>query len=98
MNLKFSLSLITLLLAVGGLAQTTQPTECTRELARSDDCADVINPNACYNQFRWTSSRTLQCIDGKDQADRARKACKCCSCVGTVMCDWVKTNKLCAAH
>ena len=39
---------------------------------KDDDCADVINPNACYNQFRF-NAQTLQCIDGKDNADRARK-------------------------
>ncbi|KAK3998198.1 hypothetical protein QBC44DRAFT_314000 [Cladorrhinum sp. PSN332] len=54
------------------LALGQQALECTREVARSDECADVINPNACYNQFRW-NSRTLSCIDGKDDADRKRK-------------------------
>ncbi|KAI1498915.1 hypothetical protein F5X99DRAFT_411618 [Biscogniauxia marginata] len=48
--------------------------ECTRELAATDDCADVINANACYNQFRFTSPRTLTCIGGTDDADRIRKA------------------------
>ncbi|KAF2262421.1 hypothetical protein CC78DRAFT_467910 [Lojkania enalia] len=69
--------------------------ECTMELARTDDCAAVINANACYNQFRFRNSQTLQCVDGTDNADRARKACKCCSCVGKVMCDWTKQQNLC---
>lgn len=46
---------------------------CTKELARTDECADVINANACYNQNRFNNAQTLQCIDGKDNADRARK-------------------------
>ncbi len=50
-----------------------QTTECTRELASSNDCADVIDPSACYNEYRF-GARTLQCIEGKDDADRARKA------------------------
>ncbi|KAF2797179.1 hypothetical protein K505DRAFT_236077 [Melanomma pulvis-pyrius CBS 109.77] len=68
---------------------------CTKELARTDECADVINANACYNQNRFNNAQTLQCIDGKDNADRARKACMCCSCVGVQMCDWTKKQKLC---
>lgn len=47
--------------------------ECTRELAATDECADVINANACYNQFRFTDNRTLSCIGGTDDNDRARK-------------------------
>lgn len=46
---------------------------CTQELARTDECADVINANACYNQDRFKGAATLQCIDGKDNADKARK-------------------------
>ncbi|KAL2168322.1 hypothetical protein VTG60DRAFT_7366 [Thermothelomyces hinnuleus] len=68
--------------------------ECTKELIRTDDCAAVINPTACYNQFRWTS-RTLSCIDGVDDAERKRRACLCCSCVGDVMCNWVRQNRFC---
>ncbi|KAI0597039.1 hypothetical protein F4775DRAFT_562217 [Biscogniauxia sp. FL1348] len=52
-----------------------QAAECTRELAATDDCADVINANACYNQFRFTSRQTLTCIGGTDDADRIRKVC-----------------------
>ncbi|KAI0169263.1 hypothetical protein GGR52DRAFT_514274 [Hypoxylon sp. FL1284] len=63
--------------------------ECTRELAATDDCAAVIDANACYNQFKFNSNQTLSCIDGTDNNDRALKACKCCSCVGDVMCNWV---------
>ena len=76
------------------LAASQQFQNCTRELAATDDCADVINPNACYNQFRF-NAQTLQCIDGKDNADRQRKACKCCKCVGDRMCQWVTQNRYC---
>ncbi|KAK4213378.1 hypothetical protein QBC37DRAFT_463890 [Rhypophila decipiens] len=69
--------------------------ECTRQLAATNDCADVINPNACYNQFKFSGTRTLSCIEGKSDADRARKACRCCKCVGTAMCNWVTTQKYC---
>ncbi|KAI5926706.1 hypothetical protein F4810DRAFT_653169 [Camillea tinctor] len=70
-------------------ALSQQVTECTAELAATDDCADVINANACYNQFRFNSRQTLTCIGGTDDADRIRKACKCCSCVAQAMCTWV---------
>jgi len=69
--MKLSLGFIALWLA---MALGQQATECTRELARTDDCADVINANACYNQNRFRNTQTLQCIDGKDNTDRARKA------------------------
>ncbi|PSN71552.1 hypothetical protein BS50DRAFT_547000 [Corynespora cassiicola Philippines] len=74
-----------------------QTAECTRELARTDECADVINANACYNKYRFRDTQTLSCIDGKDNKERSRKACKCCSCVGAVMCSWVDKNRLCTA-
>jgi len=54
------------------LALGQKPLECTREVAASDECADVINPAACYNQFRW-NSRTLSCIDATSDAERKRK-------------------------
>ncbi|KAK4184319.1 hypothetical protein QBC35DRAFT_391960 [Podospora australis] len=99
--MKISLSFIATWLAV---VSAQQSLECTREVARTDECADVINPNACYNQFRW-SARTLSCIEGKDDADRKRKAslyrifgfaCMCCNCVGTAMCNWVNQNRYCS--
>ncbi|KAH8164694.1 hypothetical protein CIB48_g3534 [Xylaria polymorpha] len=52
---------------VFGQAQT-----CTQEMIASDDCAAVIDANACYNEYRW-NAQTLQCIDGKDNTDRQRK-------------------------
>jgi hypothetical protein len=52
-------------------AAQTYP-ECTIDLARSDDCAAVINANACYNKFRW-NAQTLTCIDGTDNAVKAKK-------------------------
>jgi hypothetical protein len=63
-----------LVVAWVALAQCQTYPECTRELLRTDDCAAVANPNACYNQFRW-NTRTLSCIDGTDDADRKRKVC-----------------------
>lgn len=68
MKLSFALAPIWLTIASG-----QQFPECTRELAATDDCADVINANACYNQFRFTDNRTLSCIGGTDNNDRARK-------------------------
>ncbi|KAI4860858.1 hypothetical protein F4820DRAFT_465328 [Hypoxylon rubiginosum] len=67
--------------------------ECTRELAATDECAAVIDANACYNQFRFTNNQTLSCIDGTSNDDRAKKACMCCSCVGQVMCNWVTQSR-----
>ncbi|KAI1090659.1 hypothetical protein F5B19DRAFT_462351 [Rostrohypoxylon terebratum] len=83
MKLSLSFTLLWLGLALG------QFPECTRELAETDDCADVINANACYNQFRFRDNQTLSCIGGTDNNARALKACSCCSCVGQVMCNWV---------
>ncbi|KAI1259873.1 hypothetical protein F5Y18DRAFT_432845 [Xylariaceae sp. FL1019] len=60
---------LTLLLATTAYAQVQT---CTAEMVASDDCAAVIDANACYNEFRW-NAQTLQCIDGTDNADRQRK-------------------------
>ncbi|KAL1893282.1 hypothetical protein Sste5346_006458 [Sporothrix stenoceras] len=46
---------------------------CPADLAATADCADVINPNACYNEFGFRGQQTLNCIDGKSNADKARK-------------------------
>ena len=86
----FSLSFLTLWLHLLGIAmgqgESTDPeykddlpfepmAECTRKLAATNDCADVINPNACYNQYKFSGTRTLSCIEGKSDADRQRKVC-----------------------
>ncbi|KAF2821510.1 hypothetical protein CC86DRAFT_247715, partial [Ophiobolus disseminans] len=68
--------------------------ECTKEVARTDDCAAVINANACYNKFRW-NAQTLTCIDGTDNATKQKMVCKCCSCVAKAMCDWATKSKFC---
>ncbi|KAK3361449.1 hypothetical protein B0T24DRAFT_501069, partial [Lasiosphaeria ovina] len=68
--MKLSLGFLALWFAVA-LGQDFP--ECTRQLARTDDCLAVIDSNACYNQYRFTDARTLTCIDGKDTADKARK-------------------------
>lgn len=46
---------------------------CPADLASSPDCADVINPNACYNEFGFRGANTLNCIEGTSKADKARK-------------------------
>jgi hypothetical protein len=101
------------LLATAVLGQAQQFPECTRELLRTDECSAVVNPSACYNQFRW-NTRTLGCIDGANDAERKKRvrgasataaireahslqACKCCSCVGTAMCNWVTQNRYCSS-
>ncbi|KAI1122983.1 hypothetical protein F5Y10DRAFT_252794, partial [Nemania abortiva] len=67
MKLSAALVVFSAALALG------QTQTCTQEMIASDDCAAVIDANACYNEFRW-NAQTLQCIDGKDNADRQRKA------------------------
>lgn len=67
--MKLSINLITLFFALS-YAQTYP--ECTAEVARSDDCAAVINANACYNKFRF-NAQTLTCIDGTDNAVKQKK-------------------------
>ncbi|KAH7063933.1 hypothetical protein BKA63DRAFT_538409 [Paraphoma chrysanthemicola] len=89
--MRFTLPTISLLCALA--AAQTFP-ECTREVARTDDCAAVINANACYNKFRW-NAQTLTCIDGTNNAEKQKKVCKCCNCVGKVMCDYATKQKFC---
>ncbi|KAL7623255.1 hypothetical protein AAE478_006936 [Parahypoxylon ruwenzoriense] len=88
--MKLSLASVFLWLTA---ALSQQVPACPRELAETDDCADVINANACYNQFRFRNNQTLSCIGGTDNDDRARKACKCCGCVGAQMCNWVTQQR-----
>jgi hypothetical protein len=66
-------SYLVIAIASGLAAAQTYP-PCTMEAARSDDCAAVINANACYNKFRW-NAQTLTCIDGTDNAVKAKKVC-----------------------
>lgn len=67
--MKLPLTIVTLWLA---MVYAQQAAVCDNDLATSDDCTDVLNPIACYNQYRW-NTRTLSCIEGKDDADRKRK-------------------------
>jgi hypothetical protein len=70
--MKFSLGLLAIWVAMA-LGQAGQ--ECTREMIKTDDCLDVINANACYNQFRFRAGKqTLQCIHGENDTERAQKA------------------------
>ncbi|ERS97595.1 hypothetical protein HMPREF1624_05766 [Sporothrix schenckii ATCC 58251] len=62
---------VCLSLSATPMAQTVPA--CPADLAASTDCADVINPNACYNEFGFRGQQTLNCIEGKDKADKARK-------------------------
>ena len=66
-NMKLTLSLLAMFLSTA-LAQTYA--ECTAELARTDDCAGVINANACYNKMGFRNAQTLQCIEGKNDAEK----------------------------
>jgi hypothetical protein len=68
--MKASLALIALWLAMA--AGQTVPA-CSADLVRSDDCTDVIDANACYNEFRWSGTQSLQCIGGANNTERARK-------------------------
>lgn len=54
-------------------ARAQQATTCTSDLVVTDDCTDVMNPIACYNQYRW-NARTLSCIEGANDTERKRKA------------------------
>lgn len=68
--MKISLHFIAFFLTLAS-GQTYQ--ECTAEVARTDDCAAVINANACYNKFRFTNGQALTCIDGNDNAVKQKK-------------------------
>jgi hypothetical protein len=68
--MKLSTSFGLLALFFGALGQEFP--ECTKELLRTDECAAVVNPNACYNQFRW-NARTLGCIDGANDTERKQR-------------------------
>ncbi|CBX97199.1 predicted protein [Plenodomus lingam JN3] len=68
--MKLSCSIVTTFLA---LAQAQAYPECTAEVARSDDCAAVINANACYNKFKFQNAQALTCIDGDDNAAKQKK-------------------------
>jgi len=54
------------------LAAAQTATACPADLVVTDDCTDVMNPIACYNQYRW-NARTLSCIEGANDAERKRK-------------------------
>ncbi len=68
--MKVSLGLFTLLVTVA-LSQTVP--DCTADMVASDDCAAVIDANACYNEFRFSGTQTLSCIAGKDDKERKRR-------------------------
>lgn len=68
MKVSFALTSLWFSLILG-----QQVPECSRELAATDDCADVINANACYNQFRFRDNQTLSCIGGTNNDERAKK-------------------------
>jgi hypothetical protein len=65
--MKASLGLLAIFVSMS-LAQSYP--ECTAELVRTDECAGVIDANACYNKMGFRSAQTLQCIEGKDDAEK----------------------------
>ncbi|KAH7408807.1 hypothetical protein DE146DRAFT_647236 [Phaeosphaeria sp. MPI-PUGE-AT-0046c] len=67
MHISFAISTL-----LAGLAAAQTFPACTMEAARSDDCAAVINANACYNKFKW-NAQTLTCIDGTDTKLKQQK-------------------------
>jgi hypothetical protein len=69
--MKLTFPLFTVIVILESVHAQSYP-ECTAEVARSDDCAAVINANACYNKFRW-NAQTLTCIDGNDTAVKQKK-------------------------
>lgn len=75
-------------------AAQTYP-ECTFDVARSDDCAAVINANACYNKFRW-NAQTLTCIDGDNDAEKKRKVCDDLPYENAIKDVETKVTKVCA--
>ena len=60
-------------IAATSLAQSYP--ECTADLVRTDDCAGVIDANACYNKNGFRGTQTLQCIEGKDDAEKKKRVC-----------------------
>ncbi|KAJ4296201.1 hypothetical protein N0V90_006246 [Kalmusia sp. IMI 367209] len=68
--MKGSFSLLAMFLSAT-LAQTYP--ECTAELVRTDECAGVINANACYNKNRFQNAQTLQCIEGANDAEKKKR-------------------------
>jgi hypothetical protein len=66
---------LALLVSIGlRLAAGQIATSCPSDLVVTDDCTDVVNPIACYNQYRW-STTTLSCIEGANDTERKRKVC-----------------------
>jgi hypothetical protein len=79
MKLQFGFLAMWLTLA---LAQTGQMLDCTEDVIQSEECAEVISPIACYNQFRW-NQQTLTCIEGTDAEKRMKV---CCSYFLSLLC------------
>jgi hypothetical protein len=69
MKLLLTLFNVALFLA---MAKGQVGTDCPPDLVVTDDCTDVVNPIACYNQYRW-NTRTLSCIEGANDAERKKK-------------------------
>jgi hypothetical protein len=77
MKFTASLGLVSLFLAFAsgqGAHESPNFPSCTAEMLRTDACAAVVNPNACYNQFRW-SARTLTCVEGENDTERKQRVC-----------------------
>ena len=69
--MKLQFGFLAMWLASLALAQTGQMLDCTEDVIQSEECAEVISPIACYNQFRW-NQQTLTCIEGTDAEKRLK--------------------------
>ena len=78
--MKFTLAAMALWLSVaqGQAAGQERLLTCTSAVVEDYDCAQVIAPVACYNQFKFNSASTFTCIEGKDDADKARMVSHSC--------------------
>jgi len=67
--MKLNFGFLVLWFAVG-LAQIKM-LDCDEDVIQTEDCAEVISPIACYNQFKW-NAQTLTCIEGTDAEKKAK--------------------------
>ncbi|KAK1756602.1 hypothetical protein QBC47DRAFT_401501 [Echria macrotheca] len=89
--MKLSAALVAVWVAVA----VGQMLDCTEDVLESPECYEVIQPVACYNQYRW-NTQTFTCINGSD-AEKKAKFCKCAKCMGTPMVNWVTKAGYCGA-
>jgi hypothetical protein len=68
--MKLSAALMAVWVAMA-LGQSNQMLDCTEDVLESPECYEVIQPVACYNQFRW-NTQTFTCINGSDAEKKAK--------------------------